>query len=159
MKKLFIIFIALFISNAYAYITENIVNGCNLSTSFTPVFQINTYTCDSGYFLPADTLGCQPCPTGHTCSGGTFEYNPTIAQGITFTKPVKSNVANGCSVNFGRFLRPVFQPNTVALTYDDGVGNTSSGTCTYDGLISLPEPPTRPGYTFTGWKSQTNNEQ
>ena len=160
MKKLFFIFTVLFSANAFALLyTEDIVEGCNNPTIFYPVFQINSYTCNSGYFLPADTLGCQPCPSGHTCNGGTFNYNPTQSQGITFTRPINANVTHGCSVNFGTYLVPIFQPNTVTLNYDDGNGNTTSTSCTYDGLVNLPPtPPTREGYDFKGWKVVTNNE-
>lgn len=203
MKKLFFIFTVLFSANTFAYITQDIVDGCDSAKQFYPVFQINSYTCDSGYylpansdrcenclrgyncaggtyifnqttdqgiftlsytcnsgyFLPADTLGCQPCPSGHICNGGTFEYNPTKSQGITFTRPINANVTHGCSVNFGTHLVPIFQPNTVTLNYDDGVGNTASTSCTYDGLVNLPPtPPTREGYDFKGWKVVTNNE-
>ena len=156
MKKIFVIFVLMFSSNAFALYTEDIVGGCDKEKKFIPVFQINTYTCQSGYFLPADTLGCQPCPTGHTCNGGTFGYNPTESQGIIFTRPTNANVAKSCSTNFGTRFVPIFQPNNVNLTWNDGSGNTSTTTCTYDGLINIPTEPTRPGYVFKGWKVQTN---
>ena len=36
---------------------------------------------------------------------------------------------------------------------------STSTTCNYNGLITLPEtPPSRPGYIFNGWKLKTNNE-
>ena len=121
-------------------------------------------SCPSGYFAPANTDGCRACPSGYTCAGGTFEFNETYAQGITPKDTLSTDAQFACSSNVLKtvgnttYLEPIFTPKTIALTYDDGVGNTSSGTCTYDNLISLPEPPTRPGYTFNGWKLQTNNE-
>ena len=154
MKRLFIIFVILCYSNAFAYISENIVSGCSATRAknFYPVFQILSYTCEPGYFLPADTLVCQPCPIGHTCNGGTFNYNPTRSQGIKFTYPTNTNVAKSCSMNFGTKLIPVFEINTVNLTWNDGNGNTTSTTCTYGETISLPETePTRTGYVFNGW--------
>ena len=157
MKKLFLIFVFIFSTNAFALITEDIVNGCDVQTRFMPVFQINSYECQSGYFLPADTLGCQPCPTGHTCSGGTFDYNPIQSQGIVYTRPITQNTTKSCSTNFGTTFVPIFEPVTVTLNYDDGLGNTTTTTCTYDGLVNIPEtPPTREGYDFTGWKVAPN---
>ena len=158
MKRLYIIFVVLFTTNTFALYNETIVGGCDNAKIFLPVFEVNTYTCASGYFLPADTLGCEPCPSGHTCSGGTFAYNPTKSQGITFTRPTSSDIVNGCSINFGQVFIPVFQPDTVTLNYDNGNGTTQTGTCTYDGIITLPDNPSKPGYTFIGWTLQEQGD-
>ena len=158
MKKLFIIFITLFSINAFAYYTEDLENQCGvINNHFFAVFEVISYTCDAGYFLPADTLGCRPCPTGYTCNGGTFEYNAVQSQGATKTTALLTNdLTNACASNGLHELFAVFEPVSVNLTWNDGVGNTSSTTCTYDGTIALPETPTRPGYVFTGWKVNTN---
>jgi hypothetical protein len=42
--------------------------------------------------------------------------------------------------------------NTIHLDFYDGEEKLSSGQCTYDGGIVLPEDPTKPGYEFDGWK-------
>ena len=57
---------------------------------------------------------------------------------------------------------PIFRPKTMTLNFDDGNGNTTTTTCTYGGLVNIPDTvPTRPGYTFTGWvvrqTEQSNN--
>ena len=49
-----------------------------------------------------------------------------------------------------------WEPNTIQLNWYDGdtkldVANTSQS-CVYDGNISVPPAPTKPGYTFNGWK-------
>ena len=49
-----------------------------------------------------------------------------------------------------------WEPNVINLNWYDGdekltVANTSQ-TCTYDGMITVPTQPTKPGYTFNGWK-------
>ena len=49
-----------------------------------------------------------------------------------------------------------WEPNVINLKWYDGdteinVANTSQ-TCTYDGMITVPPQPTKPGYTFNGWK-------
>lgn len=157
MKKIFIIFVIFVVSNAFAAYTEDIVGGCGESSIFYPIFQINTYTCANGYFLPADTLGCQPCPTGHVCNGGTFSYNATKAQGISLNNIIENNVAKGCSENlFNRPFIELFEPNTINITWNDKNGNITSTTCDYSGQLVLPSPPTRAGYVFSGWKLKQN---
>ena len=49
-----------------------------------------------------------------------------------------------------------WEPNTINLNWYDGdtkltVANNSQ-TCVYDGTITVPSQPTKPGYTFNGWK-------
>ena len=48
-----------------------------------------------------------------------------------------------------------WEPNTIGLKWFNGdqqiAGQTS---CTYDGTITVPPQPTKPGYTFNGWKVQ-----
>jgi hypothetical protein len=49
-------------------------------------------------------------------------------------------------------LRAQWNANTINLDFYDGETKLSSGTCTYDGGIELPEDPTKEGYEFDGWK-------
>ena len=49
-----------------------------------------------------------------------------------------------------------WEPNVIGLKWYDGetelnVANASQ-TCTYDNMITVPPQPTKPGYTFNGWK-------
>ena len=42
--------------------------------------------------------------------------------------------------------------NTITLDWDESGGSTiENRTCTYDGNLVLPSPPTRAGYTFANW--------
>ena len=81
MKKLFYIFIILF--DVIPVIADTITCDTSL-TNYYAIYNTNKYTCQSGEFLPANTDGCRPCPPGHTCNGGTFEFNPNIYQGAVF---------------------------------------------------------------------------
>ena len=44
------------------------------------VYEPNFYTCTSGQYLPANTLGCVSCPNGFSCNGGTFGFNSDYFQ-------------------------------------------------------------------------------
>ena len=115
-------------------LTANAIGSCgheNFNQSFSAIYEINTYNCANGTYLPADGIECTSCPTGYTCAGGNYTYNPSNRQGII--------------------------ANTVTLNFNDDNGNTTTTTCTYDGLVNLPAPPSRVGYDFAGWKVETNN--
>ena len=176
MKKLLIIFTIVFSTNAFALIDDDIVGGCdvitlnavNNLTNMLPVYRAKNYTCNTGYFLPANTEGCQPCPSGYICDGGSFDFNEYYAQGINLPTYITQNASNICSVNLlnsvGQTTNmiPIFRPKTMTLNFDDGNGNVTSTTCTYGDTITIPDTvPTRPGYTFTGWvvrqTEQSNN--
>ena len=83
MKKLFAFLLLIFITQiAFA---DDIV--CDASIyNYVAVYEINTYNCSSGYYLPANTLGCKPCPSSFNCPGGTFQFNPDMFQGLSFTE-------------------------------------------------------------------------
>ena len=83
---------------------------CDDATDYWAEYEINTYTCESGYFLPANTMGCQPCPTGFTCNGGTFEFNPDIYQGAELNA-ITTTTANACAVNFPTDLFAIYEKN------------------------------------------------
>lgn len=115
-------------------IVTDVVGSCGktgLNQNFSAIYEINSYDCNVGTYLPADGIVCEVCPTGYTCNGGKYTYNPDAEQGKT--------------------------PNIVTLNFDDGSGNITNTTCVYDDIIILPEPPSRPGYVFNGWK--VNNTQ
>lgn len=102
MKRIYVLFLLFFALPSIADVVDNFTNMCgniayyNLATSFAPI----EYVCDSGTFLPADTLGCTACPYGATCGGGTYAFDETIAQGILYQEPITQNQNKLCSVNF-----------------------------------------------------------
>ena len=114
MKKLFVIFIVLYSINAFAYYnyTENIPNSCGiiLDNKMYAEFEIASYTCSSGEFLPADTLGCRTCPTDYTCPGGTFEFNDNINQGLVRPNLYTHNMNNICATNMLHEMLAIFEP-------------------------------------------------
>ena len=122
------------------------------------IYKPNTYTCNPGYYLPANTDGCQPCPVGCTCVGGTFDWDLDFFQGVSSCSISATIMNNMCADNFPGDLFAIYEPNTVTLNFDDGNGNTTTTTCEYGDTIVIPENiPTRTGYNFTGWVVRENN--
>ena len=133
MNKIFSSLLIIFITQSLfaAYITNDIVDGCNVSnlhadnnniTNMFPAFTISQYTCSSGSFLPAYTEGCRSCPTGYTCNGGTFNFNETETQGLAQKTLITQSTQYTCSNNFLRAnnntsdMLPVFAPNQHTCT-------------------------------------------
>ena len=76
MKKILLLFL-LIINPSFAEMM------CDVSISdYFAIYEIDSYTCDPGQYLPANTLGCVSCTYGHACPGGTYNFNETIDQGI-----------------------------------------------------------------------------
>lgn len=108
MNKLMSIFLLLFIiTPVWAdTITQNVSNECNVKylgayndanqAQIEAIWQPNSYTCDVGYFLPADGIECIKCSDEHICLGGTYFFNILESQGIQFDKILTNNFTNGC---------------------------------------------------------------
>ncbi|MFQ6729665.1 MAG: hypothetical protein ACLRFK_01255 [Alphaproteobacteria bacterium] len=79
MKKLFAFLSFVFITQI-AMADDIVCDSAN--TVYVAVYKINTYDCPSGYYLPANTDGCQPCLYGRYCAGGTYTFNTDADQGI-----------------------------------------------------------------------------
>jgi len=55
---------------------------------------------------------------------------------------------------------PTCEPNTINLNWNPNNGNANTQSqCIYDGVITLPDEPSKPGYTFGGWSVQTQSQQ
>ena len=86
---------------------------CDDATDYFAVYEPNSYTCNPGEYLPANTLGCVSCPVGFVCNGGTYNFNPDYFQGIDFNPSNISNtqINNICAANFPTDLYSVYEPN------------------------------------------------
>ena len=99
MNKIFIWMFLIIVSSMHAFADDanlimndtSIVGGCNIlnlgaasgTVNLVPRFELATYVCDPGYYLPADAEGCIVCPMNSYCVGGAFQYNETTDQGIS----------------------------------------------------------------------------
>lgn len=78
--------------------------------------------------LPGYAFAGWSCTNGIVAAGGTY------------------------SVDADTVCKATWTPNTINLTWDSQGGTEiAPTTCTYDGSITLPEEPTKTGYTFGGW--------
>jgi hypothetical protein len=134
-------------------LVANAIGSCSpqFNQSFSAIFEPITYTCSSGYYLPAgddwltDNQGCTQCPANSYCGGGTYTFSETTNQGINpcpSTHP--TSAAGSSSIN---------QCRKQINWYSTDNNLTTSTMCNYNGLINLPaDPAPRPGYVFNGWK-------
>lgn len=98
----------------FVFITQSVFADfmCNTNIDdYYALYEIDSYTCNYGQYLPANTLGCVSCPTGFTCPGGTFEFNPDIFQGLDITSIPTNTLNNICANNFPDNLIAIYEPN------------------------------------------------
>lgn len=134
MKKIFVsLLLILIMQNALAVLyTNDISNGCinsvihpyNNNAEMTARWTPNTHTCNVNEFLPANTDACVACPMGQTCTGGTFDFNETETQGITYTTPILYNQNNSC-VN--KLLKPNNNTSYMVAKFVRNVHTCSAG--------------------------------
>ena len=84
---------------------------CEDATDYYAIYEPYTYTCNNRQYLPANTLGCVSCPSGFTCPGGTFEFNPKVFQGLSFESIPNNTMNNICADNFPVDLHAIYEPN------------------------------------------------
>ena len=95
------------------YVVSDIIAGCNDLGAYRAVFMPIPVTCAPGYYLPANALRCEICPSGYTCNGGTYDFNQDEFSGATYTTPITDNMNNICASNAPIALRSVFNPKTI----------------------------------------------
>lgn len=106
-------------------------------------YEINTYNCAVGYYLPANTLGCRPCPSGFNCPGGTYKFNSDNFQGLYFTPNITTAINNACAANFPTDIFAIYTPNV----HDCATGYYMPANT--DGCVQCPENNYCAGGTYT----------
>ena len=102
MKKILVLFFIISVSPAYSEIITDFTNMCGIAGYHRLYAVPQNFTCESGYFLPANAIACVACPDDYTCNGGTYDFNETMAQGISPITPnlyTFTNEHNTCSEN------------------------------------------------------------
>ncbi len=146
MKKLFAFLLFLFITQIA--MADDIVCDTNIDMYFA-IYKINTYDCPSGYYLPANTLGCKPCPSGFNCPGGTFQFNPNKFQGLYLTENITTTMNNVCAANFPSYISAIYTPNV----HDCATGFYMPANT--DGCVKCPENNYCVGGTYTFNETET----
>jgi len=156
MQKLFVFLLSIVTVNfAYAdYTTQDIINGCDIdillpasnTAKMLAMFETDKYTCNAGYYLPADNLECATCLSGYICDGGTYEYNEANDQGIKYNTIISEEIVNGCDINLLGYtgkVAAIFEPNQ--YTCNTGYYMPANT----DGCVICPENSYCSGGTYT----------
>ena len=86
---------------------------CNDSfVNYEAVYELQSFTCNNGYFLPANATACTICQSEFSCSGGEFDFNPNKIQGLDFESVAVAQVNNACASNFPNNFYAEYEPNS-----------------------------------------------
>ena len=105
---------------------------------------------------------------GYSLLGGATQTVSNSSWVFIDTHETSGDCASNCTylcvnavINQANFRNAIFgslganmecTPNTISLDWDPDNGSShTNNTCTYDGAITLPTEPTKPGYQFAGW--------
>jgi len=147
MKKIFVIFLSLFLIHAATaddVFNTSVTNGCasdilgfTENVSIEPVFEPQSITCSAGQYLPVNTANCETCPAESTCTAGTYTFNETKSQGVVYNDPFTQNKPKGCAENIlgiaaAVSFEPVFELKNIqcASGYYLAANNTTCSQCT-----------------------------
>ena len=98
----------------------------------------NTYECDPGTYLKMAETSCAQCPAGYACAGGSYEYSPSMDQGITvchnggYQNQIGQSTCKSCSA--GTVTANDAKPHTTCGncyggTYQDQTGQSTCKSC------------------------------
>ncbi len=114
MKKISALFSLIFVAPAFAETVSDFTNMCGVN-GYRRLYAVpKSFTCSAGYFLPASSSTCAPCPDGYTCPGGTFEANTVNAVGLVIDNDnpyISYDIKNTCAANTGHRMNGFFSPN------------------------------------------------
>ena len=113
-RNILFVFIVLATHSALAdtLIVSDIGNDCGNAYSYSAVYDIDTYDCAPGYYLPAGAVECTVCPDDYVCDGGTFNFSASQTQGLNAGDILLTNALGSCGADdFNQSLSAIFEPN------------------------------------------------
>lgn len=151
MKSILIIFIAFLptIVMADDLYTNDIIGGCGDVYSYSAEFELISYTCSSGQYLPAGAISCEACPDGYTCSGGTFSFNANQTQGLDKGDILITDAIGSCSPAFTQNYGAIFEPITYTCLPGYYLPAGNDWTTDDQGCTICPNDNYCPGGTYT----------
>lgn len=128
---------------------KNIANDCGNTYSYSAVWDINTYDCAQGYYLPAGAIECQKCPSDYTCHGGKYSFSATTTQGVDEGDILVQDAVGSCSSDFNQSFSAIFEPivYTCSVGFYLPAGNDWQNDT--DGCVQCPENNYCAGGTYT----------
>ena len=100
-----------FTFSAFAEVLNDFTSICGVSGYHRMYAVPKSFTCLPGQFLPANAIVCYNCPDGYTCTGGTYTFNSTTAQGLILNGYVSSDTNNTCAINTGHKMNGRYVQN------------------------------------------------
>ena len=131
--------------------------------------------CPEGTYIDGGV--CKLCPSNYnnhfenfsyeftaieSCCIGELTYDAntdmcvSVAQGLTNSSTCDTENLGTSTDGSTASVEAVWDANTININWYNGDTRVAQTTCTYDGQISLPTEPTKPGYTFSGWRLKNN---
>ena len=84
-------------------------------------------------------------------AGGDTTPTVTVQPGVGGSEQCDSATLGQSENNSTANVEADWTANTININWRDNGVVIAQNTCTYDGTITLPQEPTKTGYTFAGW--------
>lgn len=120
MKFILFIFVALFSGSVMAddLIIENLSSDCGNAYSYSAIYEVNTYVCAAGTYLPAGAIECETCPDGYVCNGGVFNFSAIETQGVNAGDILLTDAVGSCGADeFNQSFSAIYEANIYDCAY------------------------------------------
>ncbi len=168
-------------------IVRNLTEEPNGVVRLFAVWEISSYHCEDGYYLPANATQCKKCLSGFYCPEGTWNFNPDKNQGdLSCAKllgvasagsndprssesdcfaycPKKTGFVTNQSYTQEETSNVCVYPATIEYVNIENAENCPASSMAYTlpadtNVVLCNVPQTREGYTFGGFRDNNNKE-